>query len=655
MKALGVVGFFFLLVSCAQDPFKNLTVGDSPQQVIDHLAPYSIDLPPILNFLEGEEREFEVFVRVPETGTPMLTVKGLPAGASFDETNFVLKWKPSLQSANDPNNPLATVRTYPVTFYLSSTEDPQTTVERNVELMVAERFDTTEVKLNPAILRLDEGKPTKVEMLIKSEEFPQGPFLVRSDDMPPGTTIHPVSNDPNKFTITVNAPFDFVTQNYSKQTQVSFVVEAPNKRTVVHTAQWTIYNQQQYPLMTAPTEVTQGPAVNFTVQLEDINGEQVPELDLYQPAPFGKVQITKVYEKVIGKHPAALFNVEWTEIPASKFGTSAELVLYGCVRQTCKRHVVKANLRDLNFPLPVVDRAAWPIGEIRYGKVGKSQKISLPVKDGATGPKPKVEILPASAAADIVWEQNSLLIKPQSVGLKQFRVKATSQLGATMEETFFIEVLPKARPERLLLVDTQESSESKKNIAVMGAVDVVNPVWQPLEGKLTALRDVLVAGTQVFSYDAAIAEIEKASTQISTVFLMTPLLEKLQGSLKAELEDIGLTMVGKLQNVVPGPTLAEYQVVAKGPLTVSQKPVVLEGTLSSSSASPLLLKVADEQKCVPLLKLVHTVNSSEVLVAVSCKRANGGSLIVSGIEWGDLKLEAEDAELVKKWVSEVLP
>lgn len=94
LKVLFVVGL--AIAGCKQNPFPTdgrLVQGEPPKQV-PVLPPLILEFPEpeALNVQEGQKLEFIVGATVPVPGSPVISIQGLPPGATFDEASRTFRY-----------------------------------------------------------------------------------------------------------------------------------------------------------------------------------------------------------------------------------------------------------------------------------------------------------------------------------------------------------------------------------------------------------------------------------------------------------------------------------------------------------------------------------------------------------------------------------
>ncbi len=382
--------------------------------------------------------------------------------------------------------------------------------------------------------------------------------------------------------------------------------------------------------------------------------------------PFGKLTLTTEKNDLTqgNVNPVTIGTIRWNQIPADKVGTTQKLRFRVCVnryrwaKDHCTYPEVTVKFDVEQKPAPLIDRTAWPLAQLRYVRQNETFNIALRVTDGeAGGPTPTVTVFPAAMQQEVKWVNHKLVIEPKVAGIRQFNVVATSAFGVVQAESFIYEVLPWSWSKVLVLGESPSDAEVKKTMELFDDAALANPAIQTLDEKLLALRTTLVVGTKSLSDRTLIAEVEKAAAKIPNVILMTPVLELLEGSLKTELASLKLLLDKRFLDLsgMPG-ALKDFEVRLdpQSGLTIPSNTIRLGEKLTAESKSPMTLKIDTGSNCKARLNLTHAQLATPLLAAATCKRSNGGSLLISGFEWGDLETSLPDAKIAKKWLSEVV-
>lgn len=658
MKRTLLILLSFWIVGCGQDPYADMNgLSDSPQGKKENKQPFEnphepvllIDSPAYFSFVEGAESKHHFYIQVPETGTPVITFKNLPQGLVFDAKGVSLTWTPALGLGQDPTDPFANFRTYPLTIQLSSTEMPHRTVEKEVSLLVYKRSNTLSVKLFNTIYYLYEGESRTFSFEIQDAEHPNGPFDIQLNGFPQGTTLRRDPANPSHNYIDMVIGYSVLKgSEYSKPFQGEVFVISPSGARAAPSFSFTVYSRNQYPIVSFPSSIYQGPNVSFLLTAQDPNEDAPPTIQLYSTPGFGKPELVllSAHERK-SSLPTAHYEFHWSGIPNSYAGKSYLVKFKACSTSGyCKYFDTKVNFTFSNPPGPAIDRSAWVAGELRYFRLGEETRLALPITNVES-----VDVGPTEMQSEVRWEAGELILTPTQQGVKQFTLNARSNLGAITLEGFSMEVLPADWDRVLLLVNSVGSPESQKLKSLFEGGNLVNPIWQPLDARMLALREVLVAGTEILGQASAITHLETASSKVKKVFINSPLAGRLTGTLRDEIEANGVNFSGRFLSLSALP-LSQFSVLPDtlSGLSAPTSSVSLLEQLTSESPNPNLLNLTSNSACVPLLNLEESSAPTSFLSAVRCPRANGGRLVISGMEFGDLSSE----ETAKIWLKESL-
>jgi len=672
MKAFRIqigVALFLLaaLLGCSQNPYpqdgKLLTTEPEAPPLIP--PPFVLDVPLQLELVEGASTEIVVRAAVPKPGTAVVTFKDLPAGAVFDPDTMKLTWTPSFEAGNESDPHMAS-RSYQVTANLRSSADSVTTIQRVMNLVVKDSPRAFTVTVEKTDIEQKEGEQVKIPLRISSEDFPQGVFRVLGLQIPSGAEIRETS-DPSLFHLVYSADYYGTTTNdYSsggswyKPMKANVAVELPSGRMATLAVNWDLWDVRLDPEVNAPTNLSAGLDVNFAVAASDLNGETEPRITFSPPA-FGKLKVGGFADAASKGNVSTVKSVRWTEIPAEQIGKTSRLEYKVCVKSgyssfnRCVNRFVDVTFNPDQYPVPEIDRKQWPLGLVQYVKEGASLTVPLVVLDKNSS-QPKVELFPKEIQDEVSWSKNVLTVTPKKAGFRQFNIQVTSAYGMKSQESFLLEILPSSWSEVLILGESQKVSELVKTGSLFDDAQYANPMLQPLDRKLLALRKLLVVTTSALKDPGALPEIELAAASVPNIFIMSPLGDQFGGSLATELKDLKVGFLGRFLAQTGMPELKLFSLIAEtdSDLKAPVFPIHLGEVTSDESKSPLILKLDAASTCKTLLTLRKEDIADVFPLTVLCPRVNGGRLMLSGFEWADAVPAASDQKILKEWMTKLV-
>ncbi len=655
-----------VLAACKQNPFpeSGRIVQKEPDPPAPVVPPLVLDVPDSSEVVEGQKLEIQLVASVPEPGKPLLTVQGLPEGAVFSPETMKITWSPGFEAANDDRDESVLLRTYPIHFVLSSSEDPVTITQRSSLIVVRDLPRPITMGLPTTPIQMNEGDLHEQVIQVKSEDFPKGPFQIQIKNVPMGATILRDLTDPTKFTVKYSPSFREVNFREATTTSGDTLVRemevtafAPRGASVTEPLVWRIKDSRSTALVFGPKKITQGMSVSFSVSAEDPNGEEAPSITLKPRPGFGladlKTEAVNTGNPSRGVNPSQVATFRWTQIPPEQIGQTSDVTFNVCVKRTmwlkdlCKEHKVAVTFEKEEHKPPVIDRKEYPAGSIVHLREKESKTIAMPVRDGErASTAPSVVVNPVSD--EVTWKAGALSIDAKKAGLKQFSVTATSVFGVTQVEAFLLEVLPWSWSGTLLFGDGPNHAEVKATRDFFENPQIANPSLQLGDPRLLVLRDLVYIGTSAFDDTGAISPMEKQAVTVANVFLSSPAIAKLEGSLKDELAKLDIVIGTRLADL----TGYSLELGADAGLVAPTDPFKLAGKLTPESATPAPVSSTNAD-CRTLFVLKKALDPV-LPVAVSCKRAGGGRLVVAGFEFGDVQTSPADKPLIKNWLTSLV-
>jgi hypothetical protein len=632
--------------------------------------PWGLDVPEELDLREGVLTEFTIQAHVPAPAVPVLAVADLPVGAEFDAKTGVLKWQPDFSAGNDPTDPLRGMRSYVVKVLLSSSLEPQSAIERTMELKVRDVIRPVEIRWQAPKLEMTEGTAFDTVVEIASLDEPQGPFQFLIAGVPAGVTIAPVLTNPTQFKVHFEPGFDLVGRGgsvsngvISKTWQGEAIVIGPSGRKTVSAVDWRVIDRRMDPLVSAPDSLQQGDDVRIQVLSQDPNLETTPEVTVARPA-FGTLDIENKSDGVTTQTA-----IRWHGIPESELGKTVTLQVSACVfgssswvKNRCARKSIAVTLAEKQVLEPEIDRSSWELGRVQYLREGTSLRIPLSIRNpNGGGSTFSVSIEPASIRSEVRYEAGALILSPRASGFKQFNLKVRLPQGGKRTESFGFEALPRSWSRVLVLGDSLRDAEVLGSVRVFKGAQVVNPLLQELNERMLALREVVVLGTSLLADPDALAAAKPAIEGVATVVVQSPSLGTLGSSFWKRFEAEGMKWQGRIGSVLgasfPGLAALPVRVSQGSGLSLPRGEVRLGGGLTPESANPSLLEQTGG-RCQKLLALAYapvpSLPAYELPIIVRCQIASQ-RWILSGVEWGDFVMASpEDQSLAQTWAEEVL-
>ncbi len=670
-RVLKFLPLLFILGACESDPYPQsggeIVNGRAPQQ--RQTAPaFSIDVVSTLRFREGIQGAYPIKFHVPK-GQPEYSFTGLPDGMSFDEEKQKLVYKPGFDAANDPDDPFVKVKRVPVTIWLREKGNTTVAIKKDVVVEVNDTPRGFSVTGSVSNVNIDEGESLDRSFEFINEDFPSGPFTVKTSNLP---KEFEVTVDGNQVSMKMSPDYYFVTVDntcnywncYREWDEGKIEIIAPDGRRIVQNIEVKVNDERRTPKFVIPDEIEQGLEVNFVVSAMDQNAEVEPVITLKNQPRDGSITFEKL---ILAKNDLKQTHMKltWKDIPEDRRGTSSDFRFEACVYNkskqvnNCVTETVTVKISEQTHSAPVITRDSWPLGHIEYIGHMKSAGFTLQVVDGDDDSRSmgSIKVYPENMRDMVKYRNGRLEVTAKEPGIHQFKVVARSKFGIESTESFAFEGLPKDWSSNLYLVDSLRSKEVIINKTLFDSVDVANPDFQALDRRLLSNRETLILGTEILKNPAQIENIEGLRTKFKNIVLMSPALQLLQGELDAEIKKLGITYRGRFSDVLTGQKLEDYYfLIGKDvDLRYPKRRVKLFGLLTDESANPLLLNKRIDSTCTSALSLGDDVTQLDHLVSVKCQRESGGGYImINGYEFGDMKVSADDNEIPKSWLNKLM-
>lgn len=448
VAALAVVG-------CSNNPYpssKDAQFSKTRPEVQRIFPALSLQVPSLMEFNEGEAGEFPIIANAGRS-MGVVTVTDLPGTATFDPETRKISWTPTFFDGNDPNNPDADSRSYPVTVRLFSESDANAVIERQIVLLVR-NVKRPMVLFTTSTGELQETVPYQQEVILSTQEVMAEQVGLYSQDLPRGASIQRDPANASRFVIRWTPDLNVVSASdpsdangHFKLIQINLQGIAPRGQVVTKAITWRVRDKRQPVLFTAPTQIVGMSGASFTIAATNTNLDGPPTIQLMAQPSLGTVALGQI-QSPSGSH-TTIATVNWTDVPAQLLGTEQTLNFQACPPSSlgagsgaCVSHTVKIRFTVESHPAPVFDRALWPFGEKKQVVVGNTATVALSVREAqGTAAIERVQIEQSNNNCEITWANGQLTIKGVTPGLTQFNIVAQSGFGVVQRESFVVEVV----------------------------------------------------------------------------------------------------------------------------------------------------------------------------------------------------------------------
>lgn len=685
IKFFSLLTLAFISVGCEQDPYPedgDLRLAPRLESNPPTIA-MSIDLPskdPEL--FEGQQFIQKIRVAVPNPGTPIVEVEGLPVGATFDPEKLTISWKPSFTDGNDPTDPTIKVRRYFITVRLFTTEEGRDAeaVARVLPLIVFDVPRTFEI-LASERRSAQEGKTLTYEFEINNEDYPRGPFTLYSSDIPTNAKIERINGSDTKFKLIYSPDFHHVKLNsnatrclsssrkecYNYEGKLTAINPAGHR--VEKVIKIEVEDVRQNVELSTPSDMENGLDITFSVSAIDPNGEIAPDVSLDSLVPeYGEF---KTYLEKDEENNFSVLHVSWTDIPPTYNGKSHNFTFKSCVlssstwSSSCEKKSFNVFIKVKKRSAPVFDRKSWEVGNIRYLKYNGYHSASISVVDGDTNQRiSNVEVLPAKMKNHVTFVNGNLTISGmKETGIYQFTLTAKSEYNVASAESFVFEVFDEKRASTIYFTDSTRNEEVQFYKNTMKDVELMNPVLQPLNERNLAGRDNLIIGTDILIDTNRKDDIEQAMAVIPNVVIASPLIENMPQSFLDQLyNDFKVSIDGRYSGISGAPKLSEMYFLARSEMEVPAENIGLKLSTTPESFDPLIFTVGvDRENSQDVLDLKNKKDKIFKIgvicdrpVPIDGSRTIGGRYAILGTEFADLKTVEADKEIPAKWLRRML-
>lgn len=676
MKSINpfVAGVFFLTVlsGCNKDPYQaalkpgQRILNENPNS--QHQSPkvFAIEAPDLIECTESINCGAEIRGHVPEPGTSVVSIKGLPQGASYDASTATLTYTPGYDVVDLAAHPEQTLILMPLTVTVRSTADVVTESSRTINLLVKNKMQPVEVNVTGSSL-VAEGATLQQTVEVKSADFPQGPISLSAINAPIGTELKPVVGSNNSFTVRFTPGYSFSgvgdssnSLGYYKSVKVLYQANLPVGQPTQKDLVWTVNDVRQAPVVTAPETLVQGLDVSFSIRAEDMNGESAPRITVNPSVPFGRITATAIAETDSRgvSYPSRVMQVRWDQLRVSNLGTTTPINYEVCVQKfsnsytVCTQKKVMVSLKADLHQAPRVDRTSWKSGELKFMRVGSPLTFTMPILDTEDMNLPVSVKLASSQPSAVTWKSGALVIQPQSEGILQFSITAESIFGQSITENFVVEVMPGNWAKAILLAGDTVQKESIDTARLAAAADLLSMKFQ-VSPRTLALRDAAVITTEALNSPLFVEKIQdKMMNSASSLVITSPLASKLSGKMAEEMNRFGIKFKGRMHDLLPNDDISAFtlSVDPRADIESPMVPAGLKGALTTESVNPLILDLDQmSSKCSALFRIQK--RGVSLPVGAVCKYGNNRSLVVLGFEIADVLLDQQDASLLGEWMN----
>jgi hypothetical protein len=666
------------IISCSRtkDPYEDLGIrglGEFTQgnrELKDRKAPRALSM--ALNktetFDEGTTKEVYLRVTVLAPGEPVIEVKNMPEGMTFDPETRRLKWRPGQFAGNDPKDPTKKTQIYPIEVWLRSSLDLTEAIQERVSLIVNDVPEKIYIETDKN-LSVTEGTTLNHEFTIENSDYPVGPFQVVTSGFPANTKVTAVEGSTNKFNISFTPDHYHVNRIKDKCSwikgckayEAKILVANPANHQEEKAITLKVKDARLLPGIASPVELTQSLDVAFQVTAYDTNKEMSPKIKLVSKKPkFGKIITTPEYNE---ENNSTVFKVTWSDIPPTHNGESFDFEFKACVtgenigvHDNCVKSKTKINIELKDRLPPSINRDLWPVGKLQFLNFKEEKTHTVIIRDAEDIKlTPKVEIFPVEMRKYVSWDAQTLKMQFDKAGTFQFMLKATSDYNVETAESFIVEVFREDRAKVLLFADSTKDDEVNFYKKAFERLDIMNPVIQDINTRNISGRDTLIIGTSIIKDNTIQNKMLEGIAQIKNIIVASPLVEDLPEPLLKEIREYyGVSIRGRY-NDLSLPTLDKMKFVTRWDFEKPAKKLRLKGIASDESHAPILFSTGvDTRNCQPVMELSDKAREFREEIGIICNRKSGGRLTLLGTEWADLKFENGDENIPFSWLKTML-
>ena len=287
---------------------------------------------------------------------------------TFDADRNKLIFKPGYDAANDPSNPYSKLKRIPVTIWLRSKGNSTVGIKKDIVVEIADSPRGFAVNTTVDDVDIDEGEEFIRTFDFINEDFPQGPFTVKTINLPKEFEVTVQNNtvtmkmNPNYFLVTVNDTC-YSWKCFKDWENGKIEIIAPDGRRLVQDIEVRVNDERLTPKFVVPDQIEQGLEVSFVVSAMDQNAEVEPVISIKNRPRDGNISFEKLtVVKNDLKQTHMKFN--WTNIPESRRGTSADFKFEACNYNTrqqvrnCIEKTITVKISEQTHSAPVITRSS---------------------------------------------------------------------------------------------------------------------------------------------------------------------------------------------------------------------------------------------------------------------------------------------------------
>lgn len=661
---------FLVLVGCNSNPYpKDGEITRTPERNPWELRPaLGIDAPDLMSFKEGSEGFYRVAVRVP-AGEPVLVWEGLPDGIVYDQLKGELKWVPDFNAANDPSDASVRSRQYPVNLILSSTADRITSIRKTILMQVQDTPRPVVISGLRADYSVNEGPSVEVTRFdVSSADFSSNDISISLKNNSQGLSFERGDRS-GQWVLKAQYGFDTArvgtcnSWNCAREIKDTIVAMGPDGRKTEIAITVEVKDVRRNVTASVPASFDVTGDFKFTFNSVDPNQEIAPLVRVSKAPELGVFEIKRIVtNNFLNPQYEATYELSWTQIPPTAVGQVFQATLQLCNSRVttrpetsnCTSQVVQLNVLEREVALPTIARGDWDISRVKYIQHNNAFTHRLTIGAGRSG----LNILSVSAissdkADEVSINGGNVRILSQKPGLKSLNVSVMNSVGGMANEVFLYEVMPQSWSQNILIGANAPVAEFEALEKVLAGSNREYRGGMNLDARALFMRRTVFAGTHSMMLPGALDDLGFFAKNLNRVVIMSPALEKLPAEIVSELRAQNVFIAGRSSTDADF-NLSRVLVTPAARLGAPKDVVSLSGKLTSESKDPTLFAVLSASSCERIFTLVlPTAIPKEYVAGVSCRRANGGRLVVLGFELADLAFTEQDAPMLEQWIKRI--